>query len=185
MKKQNTSLLIIAMLMILIAAISRLVLYPNNLSPIIGMSLFAGAVIKDKKLAFAMPLLAMFLSDVMFEVFNVAQGFWGWWQLLNYGALALITCFGFFLKKINVINVTVFSIISTLAFYLLSNTISYFVDLQVYHLYATNFSGYIDCMKAGIPFMEKGLLVDLSYCAVLFGGYYLLEKEVFNKANVG
>ena len=80
MKKQDNSLMIIAILMILAAAISRLVLYPNNLSPIIGMSLFAGATIKDKKLAFAMPLLAMFLSDVMFEVFNVAQGFWGWWH---------------------------------------------------------------------------------------------------------
>ena len=181
MKKQNTSLMIMAILMILAAAISRLVLYPNNLSPIIGMSLFAGAVIKDKKLAFAMPLLAMFLSDVMFEVFNVAQGFWGWWQLLNYGALALITCIGFFLKRINVVNVTAFSILSTVVFYLISNTISYFVDLEVYHLYAPNFSGYIDCMVAGLPFMARGFLVDLTYCGILFGGYYLLEKEVFNK----
>jgi len=182
MKKQDTSLMIIAILMILAAAISRLVLYPNNLSPIIGMSLFSGAVIKDKKLAFVMPLMAMFLSDVMFEVFNVAKGFWGWWQLLNYGALILITCFGFFMKKINVINVAVFSIVSTVVFYLLSNTIAYFVDLEQYHLYATNFSGYMDCMYAGLPFMYKGLYVDLAYCAILFGGYYLLEKEVFNKA---
>ena len=182
MKKQNTSLLIIAILMILAAAISRLVLYPNNISPIIGMALFGGAVIKDKKLAFAMPLLAMFLSDVMFEVFKVAPGFWGWWQLLNYGALAVITCFGFFLKKINVINVAVFSILSTIIFYLLSNTISFFADLQIYHFYAQNFSGYIDCMIAGLPFMAKGFLIDLTYCAVLFGGYYLMEKEVFNKA---
>ena len=185
MKKQDTSLVIIAILMVLAAAISRLVLYPNNLSPIIGMSLFAGAVIKDKKLAFAMPLLAMFLSDVMFEVFNVAPGFWGWWQLLNYGALALITCIGFFLKKINVINVTAFSIASTITFYLISNSISFFVDLEVYHLYAPNFSGYIDCMVAGLPFMARGFLVDLTYCGILFGGYYLLEKEMFNKANVG
>lgn len=182
MKKQNTSLLIIAILMILAAAISRLVLYPNNLSPMIGMALFGGAVIKDKKLAFAMPLIAMFLSDVMFQVFHVAQGFWGWWQLLNYGALALITVIGFFLKKISVVNVAAFSVLSTILFYLLSNTIAYFVDLQQYHLYATNFSGYIDCMRAGIPFMLRGLWVDLMYCAILFGGYYLMEKEVFSKA---
>jgi len=182
MKKQNTSLLIIAILMILAAAISRLVFYPNNLSPMIGMALFGGAVIKDKKLAFAMPLIAMFLSDVMFEVFHVAPGFWGWWQLVNYGALAVITCIGFFLKRINVVNVAAFSVVSTVVFYLLSNTISFFADLQIYHLYATNFSGYIDCMYAGIPFMLRGLWVDASYCAILFGGYYLLEKEVFSKA---
>ncbi len=175
------SLLIIAILMILVAAISRLVLYPYNFSPIIGMALFSGAVIKDKKLAFLMPLLAMFISDVLFEVFKVAPGFWGWGQILHYGLYALITCFGFLLKKINVANVIVFSVLSTAGFYLLSNSISFFVDLQVYHYYAHSFGGYIDCMYAGLPFMEKGLFVDLGYCAILFGGYYWMEKEVFNK----
>ncbi len=182
MKKQNMSLLIIAIMMILVAAISRLVLYPHNFSPIIGMALFSGAVIKDKKLAFLMPLLAMFISDVLFEAFKVAPGFWGWGQVLHYLLYALITCFGFLLKKINVLNVVIFSVVSTIGFYIFSNTISFFVDMQVYHYYATNFKGYLDCMIAGLPFMEKGLLVDLGYCAILFGGYYLMEKEVFNKA---
>ena len=67
MNKQSTSTLIIAVLLIVIAALSRVILYPYNFSPIIGMAIFAGAVIKDKRLAFALPLFAMFLSDVIFE----------------------------------------------------------------------------------------------------------------------
>ena len=37
MNKQSTSTLIIAVLLIVIAAISRVILYPHNFSPIIGM----------------------------------------------------------------------------------------------------------------------------------------------------
>ena len=182
MKKQNTSLLIITILMILAAALSRLVLYPHNFSPIIGMAIFGGAVIKDKRLAFALPLLAMFLSDVLFEVFNVAQGFWGWGQLLHYGIYALITCFGFLLKKINIINVAGFSIAGSLIFFLLSNTVFFITDNPVYHTYTQSFSGYKDCLMGGLPFLKNSLLTDLVYAAILFGGYYLMEKEVFNKA---
>src|SRR5437868_2590139 len=182
MKNQNTSSLLIAIFMILAAAISRLVLYPNNFSPIIGMALFSGAVIKDKKLAFAMPLLAMFLSDLFFEFFKVDRGFYGWTQVCNYGIYALITWLGFYLKKVNVITVAAFSITSSVGFYFLSNTFSYFQDLSTYHNYARYLSGYYDCMYAGLPFLQKGLPTDLVFSAILFGGYVLMEKEVYKKA---
>ena len=96
--------------MILAAALSRIAFYPLNFSPVIAMALFSGSVIKDKKLAFALPLLAMFISDILFEVTNIAVGFWGWGQLVGYGIFALITVFGFNLKKINPLNVAGFSI---------------------------------------------------------------------------
>ena len=182
MKKQNTSLLIIAVLMILAAALSRLVLYPHNFSPIIGMAVFGGAVIKDRRLAFALPLFAMFLSDVLFEVFNVAPGFWGWGQLLHYVIYAGITCLGFMLKKINVVNVAGFSITASLIFFLLSNSVFFLTDNPVYHTYPQSFQGYIDCLVGGLPFLKTGIIADLVYCAVLFGTYYLMQKHVFNKA---
>ncbi len=184
MNKQNTSLLIIAILMILAAALSRLVLYPHNFSPIIGMAIFGGAVIKDKRLAFALPLLAMFLSDVLFEAFNVAPGFWGWGQLLHYVIYAGITCFGFLLKKINVINVAGFSIAASLIFFLLSNSVFFLTDNPVYHTYPQSFSGYFDCLAGGLPFLKTGVIADLVYSTILFGTYYLMEKEVFNKVTV-
>ena len=182
MNKQNTSLLIIAVLMILAAALSRLALYPNNFSPIIGMALFSGSVIKDKRLAFAMPLLAMFLSDLAFEVFKIAPGFWGWGQLIHYGIYALITCMGFLLKKINVFTIVGFSIGASLIFFLLSNSVFFITDNPVYHTYPQSLTGYFDCLAGGLPFLKRGLPTDLVYCGILFGGYYLLEKEVFNKA---
>ena len=182
MNKQNSSLFIIAVLMILAAALSRLVLYPNNFSPIIGMALFGGAVIKDKKMAFALPLLAMFLSDVLFEAFHIAQGFWGWGQLIHYGIYALITVIGFSLKKINLLNVLGYSVASSLIFFLLSNTVFFITDNPIYHTYTQDIPGYFNCLAGGLPFLKTGLLADLTYSSILFGSYYLMEKHVFNKA---
>ena len=179
MMKQSTSMLLIAVVMILSAALSRIAFYPLNFSPVIAMALFAGSVIKDKKVAFALPLFAMFLSDLLFEVTNIAVGFWGWGQLVGYGIFALITIFGFGLKKINVLNVAGFSIASSLIFFLLSNSSVWLFDTTTY---AQNFTGWVNCRAAGIPFLKNGLAADLVYSALFFGGYVLLQKFAVKKA---
>lgn len=184
MNKQSTSTLIIAVLLIIIAALSRVFLYPHNFSPIIGMAIFAGAVIKDKRLAFALPILAMFLSDVLFEVFNIAPGFWGWGQLVGYGILALITVIAFSMKKIHVLSIAGYSIGSSLLFFFLSNSAFFVFDNPVYHLYPQNFSGYIASLVGGLPFLKTGLIADLVYSTILFGTYYLVQNYAFNKKAV-
>jgi len=177
--KQPISLVFVATIIILLAALSRVALYPTNFSPMIAMALFGGAVIKDKKFAFAFPLLAMFLSDLLFEVLNIANGFWGWGQLIGYGIFAAITIFGFTLKKINVLNVAGYSIASSLIFFLLSNSSVWIFDKSYY---AKSFSGLMDCIAAGIPFLKNGLAADLFYSVLFFGGYLLMKKYVINKA---
>ena len=181
MNKQNTSTLIIAVLLIIVAALSRVFLYPHNFSPIIGMAIFAGAVIKDRRLAFALPLFAMFLSDVLFEVFNIAPGFWGWGQLVGYGILALITVIAFSMKKINVLSVAGYSIGASLLFFFLSNSAFFVFDNPVYNLYAQNFSGYIASLVGGLPFLKTGIIADLVYSTVLFGTYFLVQHYALNK----
>lgn len=181
MKKQDTSLVLIAVLMIIAAALSRVFFYPVNYSPVIAMALFGGSVIKNKNIAFALPLFAMLLSDIMFEVFNVAQGFWGWGQVIGYGILAVITILGFKLRKINVVNVLGFSIASSLIFFFLSNSSVWLFDATTY---SRNAAGYINCLAAGLPFLEKGLIVDAAFSAIFFGGFVLLERFAFRKAVV-
>ena len=171
--KQSTSILIIAVLMIFAAAVSRILLYPISFSPLIAMALFGGAVIKNKKLAFLLPLAAIFLSDVLFEVFKIAPGFYGWGQLVNYGLLMLVTFMGTYLKKLNFITVAGFTVASALIFYFLSNS-SVFVMSSGY--YAKNFAGYIECMIAGLPFLKASLISTASYSLLFFGAYFLATK---------
>lgn len=180
MNKQSTSTILIAALLIIVAALSRVIMYPDNFSPIIGMAIFAGAIIKDRRLAFALPLLAMFLSDVLFELFTTAPGFWGWGQLVGYGILALITVIAFSMKKVSVLKVAGYSIGSSLLFFWLSNSAFFVFDNPVYHLYPSTFGGYIASLAAGIPFLKTGLIADLVYSGVLFGTYFLIQNYAFN-----
>ncbi|MBK8496772.1 MAG: hypothetical protein IPL50_18630 [Chitinophagaceae bacterium] len=181
MNKQSISTLVIAGILIIVAALSRVFMYPDNFSPIIGMAIFAGAVITNKRLAFAFPLLAMFLSDVLFEVFNIAPGFWGWGQLVGYGILALITVIAFSMKRISVLSVAGYSIGASLLFFLLSNSAFFVFDNPIYNLYPQNFSGYITSLAAGIPFLRTGIVADLVYSGVLFGTYFLVKHYAFSK----
>ncbi len=180
MNKQTNSAILIASVLIIVAAVSRVIMYPDNFSPIIGMAIFAGAVLKNKRLAFALPLLAMFLSDVLFEVFNIAPGFWGWGQLVGYGILALITVIAFSMKKISVLKVAGYSIGSSLLFFFLSNSAFFVFDNAVFNLYPQNFTGYIASLVAGIPFLKTGLIADLVYSGILFGTYYLIQNYAFS-----
>ncbi|MBL7703596.1 MAG: hypothetical protein JNM14_15200 [Ferruginibacter sp.] len=184
MNKQSTSTLIIAVLLIVIAALSRVILYPHNFSPIIGMAVFSGAVIKNRRLAFALPVLSMFLSDVIFEVSGIADGFWGWGQLVGYGILALITVIAFSMKKINVFSVAGYSIGSSLLFFFLSNSAFFVFDNPVYHTYTQDFSGYIATLAGGLPFLKTGIVADLVYSTVLFGAYFLIKHYAFSKKEV-
>ncbi len=172
--KQFTSVLLIAVLMIFAAAVSRVLLYPVSFSPLIAMALFGGAVIKDKKLAFLLPLAAIFLSDVLFEVFKVAPGFYGWGQVVNYGLLMLVALMGTYMKKLNVITIAGYTVASCLIFYFLSNS-SLFLISSGY--YKKNFAGYMECMIAGLPFLKASLISTACYSLLFFGAYFLAEKH--------
>lgn len=173
---------ILAVILVLAAAISRVVLYPHNFSPIIGMALFGGAVIKDKRFAFVLPLFAMFISDCMFEFSGIAPGFWGWGQLVGYSILALITIIGFNLKKVNVVNVLVYSLMSSVIFFVLSNLSFFLIDNKIYHTYTNDFAGLKNCFVQALPFFKWH--VDLIYSTILFGTYYLVTNFAFNKKQV-
>ncbi|NBO19277.1 MAG: hypothetical protein EBV03_08655, partial [Proteobacteria bacterium] len=62
MNKERT---ITLFLVILTAALSRLLPHPENVAPIAAIALFAGAKFERKSLAFALPLLPMLLSDMV------------------------------------------------------------------------------------------------------------------------
>jgi hypothetical protein len=182
MQQQNKTSILIAIILVVAAAISRVVLYPHNFSPMVGMALFAGATFSDKRLAFALPIFSMLLSDIMFEVMQSGQGFWGWGQLVGYGIFALITLFAFTLKKVNVLNVVGYSVASSVIFFVLSNLSFFLIDNNIYHTYTQNFSGLITCYVAALPFFKNSIVADLLYSGILFGAYYAIQNVAVKKS---
>src|SRR6266487_6226824 len=55
---------LLALVLILLAAALRIAPHPWNFTPVGAMALFSGAVLKDRRLAFLFPLLALFLGDI-------------------------------------------------------------------------------------------------------------------------
>lgn len=182
MQKQKTNAILVAVLLILAAAISRVVMYPDNFSPMIGMAIFGGAIINDKRLAFALPIFSMLLSDVLFEVCHIAPGFWGWGQLVGYGIFALITVLAFSLKKVTVPRVAAYSVGSSILFFILSNASFFFIDNTIYHTYPQTANGFVDCYVQALPFLKTGILADLVYSGVLFGSWYLFNRYAIRKS---
>ena len=98
---------------------------PYGFAPQMAMALFGGAVIKDKRLAFLLPLISMLISDVLYQFLYIngltqIQGFYAD-QWINYLLIAGITVFGFLMKKITALRVFAFSISGSIIFFLLSN----------------------------------------------------------------
>lgn len=58
------SRLLVLAAMIAFAALTRLIPHPPNFTPVGVMALFGGACLAGRRLAFVLPLAALFLSDL-------------------------------------------------------------------------------------------------------------------------
>ncbi len=162
--------LITAVLLILFAALSRLLPHPMNFAPITAIALFGGAYL-DRRLAFIVPLLAMLISDAFIGFYS---GFY--WV---YGAFIVIGFIGLWLrnkmdepagKKILFIGSS--ALVSSVIFFLITN----FAFLYPPTMYPHTFDGIIASYAAGIPFFRNTLAGDLIYTAMMFGVYELVTK---------
>jgi uncharacterized membrane protein YhhN len=157
---------------------------PWGFAPQIAMAVFGGAVfINNKKWAFAIPLISMFLSDVLYEVLyntgiSTMPGFYaGQWQ--NYLVFALLTSVGFLVKKVNVLNVLLASIAAPTLYFLISNFMVWTAGAG--YARPKTFTGLLMCYNDGLPFYQNSLYATVFFSAVLFGGYYLIKKLSTNQ----
>jgi hypothetical protein len=184
--KSNKSLIWTMVALIVIAALYRIIPgRPWGFAPQIAMAIFGGAVIKDKKWAFALPIFSMFLSDLLYQGLYSAgvssANIYGFYpgQWLNYCLFALMVVFGFGIKKINVVNVLAAAVIAPCAFFLISNFITW--SGMTGQLRGLNrpftFQGLLMAYSDGLPFFKGSLESTVFFSAILFGGYYLLTKN--------
>lgn len=185
--RTNKSLIWSFVLLTVVAAVYRV--FPDRafgFAPHWAMALFGGAMIKDKKWAFALPLFSMFLSDMLFHALYVngvtdTPGFYKG-QLVNYALFAGVTCIGFLMRKpITVMKVLGYSLLGPTAFFVASNFILW-ANGGGYQR-AKTVSGLLQCYTDGLPFYRGSLAATVIFSAVLFGGYYLINKGAF-KARV-
>ena len=151
---------------ILGAALSRLIPHPPNLTSVTAVALFGGAYFSDRRLAFLVPLAALFLSDLVLGFYHHME--------IVYASFALIVCIGLWLQKNrSPLHIAGAALASSVLFFLLTN----FGVWAFGSLYPMTLNGLIACYVAAIPFFRNTLLGDLLYTIVLFGGFALLERR--------
>jgi len=93
-----------------------------------------------------------------------------------YGGIVLTILVGFaLLKKVNVPNVVVGTLVSSLIFFALTNFGVWFGST----LYPDNMAGLGACFAAGLPYLLNSILGNLFYGGILFGGFYALNKVLY------
>ena len=181
--KLNRALTLSLILLVIIAAVYRI--FPNRqpgFAPQWAIAIFAGAIIKDRKLAFAIPVLSMFFSDMFYEVLyssglsNIPGFYEGQWQ--NYILFGLMTFVGIAMKKINIVSILIASVTAPTLYFILSNFILWAGWSGTRGLgRPKTWSGLLQCYNDGIPFYRTSILATVIFSAILFGSYFLLKRS--------
>jgi hypothetical protein len=153
--------------MVFVAAASRLVPHPPNLTAVTAMALFGGAYLSDWRMAFAVPLSALLLSDSLL-------GFYGHMEIV-YGSFAIVVAIGLLLRTRRTAPMIGAAVLaSSVLFFVLTN-------LGVWAtsgLYPRTMIGLVTCYTAALPFFRNTLTGDAIYALTLFGGFALLEQSI-------
>ncbi|MCX6706364.1 MAG: hypothetical protein NTV24_04685 [Candidatus Woesebacteria bacterium] len=151
---------------IVIGALARLIPHAPNFTPVAAMALFGGTHL-NKKQAFIVPLLIMFISD-LFICFDSLE-----MRIFVYGSFLITVLIGIFLKgRINFKNIILASLISSILFFVITN----FAVWAFTPLYLKTFAGLVSCFTMALPFFRNTLLGDLFYTGAIFGSYSLANS---------
>lgn len=149
---------------IVFGAVMRLIPHWPNFTPIAAMALFGGAYFQKKHLAFVIPLAALFLSDMILGFHS--------WMIAVYVSFAIVVGIGFILRnRIKVGTVLLATLSSSIIFFIVTN----FAVWIGSPFYPQNIAGLIECYVAGLPFLNNGVLGDLFFSTIFFGGFYLAQ----------
>lgn len=156
------------LLFILIGVFSRIAPHPANMTAIGAVSLFSGLRIKGKS-AFFVPLVTMFLSDMVLGFHSVM------WA--TYSSLLVAVALGRWIKNHQSISwIFGATLFSSLSFFFLTNFAVWFEGF----LYPKTFSGFVECFIMALPFFRNSLAGDAGYSIVFGLAHEVIKRFTFS-----
>jgi hypothetical protein len=130
-----------------------------------AMAIFSGAVLKDRRLAFLFPLVALFVGDVFIGLYKIIP--------IIYASFLVSVAIGLWLRdRRTIARITLATLLGAIQFFLVTN----FAVWQFLKGFPHTASGLAACYIAGIPFFWNTLAGDAVYATLLFGGFALAER---------
>ncbi len=154
----NKKNLIIAIIM-LAAVLTRLVPHLPNFTPVTAIALFGGLYISNKILAYALPLIIMFISDIFLGFSSIT--------LFVYSGFMLVTLIGTLRKKSNILTI----FMGSLSFFIVTNFGVWLLG------YPKTWTGLVECYTLALPFFRNSLLGDFFYSGVMIIGFNFIQKH--------
>ncbi len=168
---------IIAVLLILLGVSSRIFPHPANFAPIAAIALFGGLYL-SKRMAFILPMAAMFVSDIFI-------GFYSWKMMIAvYVSFLFVVGIGMIVKQHKTLGtVLTGTLLGSVLFFLITNGAVWAFGT----MYPHSFAGLMQSYLMGIPFFKNTLLGDLFYTGVLVGSMEAMmvySTKLFAKQSV-
>lgn len=155
----------VVLAMIALAAALRIMPHPWNFTPVGAMALFAGAVIKDRRLAFLFPLAALFAGDIFVGFHKLMP--------LVYASFLVDVALGYWIRNHRTVaRISGVTLLGAIQFFLITN----FGVWAVLEGWPHTAAGLIACYIAGLPLLVNTLAGDAFYALVLFGTLAAAER---------
>jgi len=147
---------------------ARLLPHLPGIWPVAASALFAGRMLRRPVLAVIVPMAAVLLSDLALagEDWRVSA--------VVCAAITLPAFAGMLARRWRGVLPVVAAMLScSLMFFLSTN----FAVWAFNGLYPRTFEGLVQCYVAALPFLDRTVLGDLMWTAVLFGGAWLVQHR--------
>ena len=156
---------ILALVLIVLAAVLRIVPHPWNFAPIGAMALFSGATIQDKRLALFFPLLTLTAGDLFIGFHKLIP--------LVYASTLVSVVLGCLLRdRKTLVRIAGVTLLGAIQFFLVTN----FGVWLFLGTFPKTTLGLVACYIAGAPLFWNTLASDALYVTLLFGGFALAER---------
>jgi hypothetical protein len=162
----GTELPLVACLLTL-DVVARLLPHAPNVTPLAASALFAGVILRSRLVALTTPTAAVALGDIIVGTYD--------WRVAGvvYVSLALPAIAGMWGRSLRTARLPLLlvplALASSVTFFVTTN----FAVWSFSGMYANDLAGLLHCYVAALPFLRNGVMGDLFWTAVLFGGWYL------------
>ncbi len=158
------NLLPLQLLIIILAACTRLAPHPVNFTPVLAIGLFSGFYFKNRLFSLAVPLLVMIVSDFFIGYYLIS--------LWVYAAITCIALLAWYINRyIGKKYLILSSFLSSILFFIVSN-----FGVWTLGAYGYSFEGLVSCYTMAIPFFFNTLASTFIYTLIFFGSYELIAK---------
>ena len=155
----------------------------SGFSSVFAVALFAGITTKDKTDAFLLPLVALFLSDMILQGLHALNlfpysGFYSG-QIINYALFILITLIGIVFRNYKTAGIFAAAIIAPTIFFLLSNFIVWKTQGAAMG-YSNDINGLMQSYVFGLPFYRNSLISTIIFLPAFIALYHWLRYKQFS-----